>query len=380
MSQQESKHARGAPDQSYRASGVDAKGAESAIGELAKWVNRTFTLSAHPPALPLGYYANVIPVTPELAIAISTDGVGTKILIAEQLDRYDTIGIDCVAMNVNDIVCVGATPLAMVDYVAVERADAAFLGEIGKGLYEGAHAAGVSIPGGELAQVREMIRGIRPDRGFDLVGTCIGTVHPDRVVVGEHVEPGDALVGIASNGIHSNGLTLARRVLFDSGGLKVTDHVRELGRTVGEELLAPTHIYVREAVEMLGSLRVKAMAHITGDGLLNLPRIKNRNIGFVIERTLPVPPIFDMIAKLGDVPLAEMLAVFNMGMGFCVVVPPEDAGRAIEIASRDGRRAALVGYAVADPQRRVWVTEQRLVSGDGAFRTTSERVPSNPRG
>jgi phosphoribosylformylglycinamidine cyclo-ligase len=367
-------------DSAYRSTGVDTEGAESAIRELAKWIDRTFEPNPHKPALPLGYYANVIPLTADLALAISTDGVGTKILVAEDMDKYDTVGIDCVAMNANDIVCVGAAPVTLVDYVAVEKTDAKFLGEIGKGLYEGAKQAGISIPGGELAQVREMVRGTRPGRGFDLVGTCVGTLRPDRIVVGEHVEPGDALVGIASSGVHSNGFTLARHVLFEKAHLSVRERPADLGRSLGEELLEPTLIYVREAVEMLAKLRVKAMAHITGDGLLNLPRIKNRTIGFVIDQPLSVPPIFAMIQRLGAITDAEMFSVFNMGMGFCVVVAPKDAPRAIEMATAQGKRAQVVGYAVADPERRVWIPRRRLVATGSSFRTTSEYAPDNPRG
>jgi len=371
----------GSGDASYRASGVDIAGAESSIRELAKWIDLTFDLNPCRPALPLGFFANVIPVAPDLAIAISTDGVGTKILVAEEMDRYDTVGIDCVAMNANDIICVGATPISMVDYVAVERADAAFLAEIGKGLYEGARAAGINIPGGELAQVREMIRGKRPDRGFDLVGACIGTVHPERIIVGEAVAPGDAVVGIASSGVHSNGFTLARRVLFDKAGLSVGTHMDELGASVGEVLLTPTHIYVREVVEMLdGRLAVKALAHVTGDGLLNLLRVKNRAVGFVIDRLPQAPPIFDAIARLGEVDPAEMFLVFNMGVGFCLVIAPEDAGRAVEIARRHGHAASVIGYAVEDHDPRVWIPERGLVGARGAFTPTAERPPANPRG
>jgi phosphoribosylformylglycinamidine cyclo-ligase len=208
----------------------------------------------------------------------------------------------------------------------------------------------------------------------------VGTLHPDRVVVGEHVEPGDALVGIASSGVHSNGFTLARQILFDKARLSVRERVPELGRTLGEELLEPTHIYVREAVEMLAKLRVKAMAHITGDGLLNLPRIKNRKIGFVISQPISVPPIFEMIQRLGHLPDAEMFSVFNMGMGFCAIVAPGDAARAIDIAAAHGKRAHIVGYAIADPEQRVWIPQRRLVSKGPKFHSTSEHAPDNPRG
>jgi phosphoribosylformylglycinamidine cyclo-ligase len=180
--------------------------------------------------------------------------------------------------------------------------------------------------------------------------------------------------------LHSNGFTLARRVLFEKAHLSLHQRVGELGRTLGEELLEPTIIYVREALEMLAKLHVKAFAHITGDGLLNLPRIKNRTIGFVIDKPLPVPPIFEMIEKLGALSAAEMLTVFNMGMGFCAIVAPKDAQRAVEIATAHGRRAQVVGYAIADVERRVWLPRLKMVSAQGGvFRPTSEHAPENPR-
>lgn len=369
----------GSAHTSYKTSGVDVKGAESSIRELAKWIDRTFDLNPCRPALPLGYYANVIPLSADIALAISTDGVGTKILVAEEMDRYDTVGIDCVAMNANDIVCVGATPVALVDYVAVERADPNFLGQIGKGLYEGARQAGISIPGGELAQVREMIRGKRPDKGFDLVGTCVGTLHPERIVVGEHVAPGDVIVALPSSGIHSNGFTLARRVLFETAKLDIHHRAADLGHTLGEELLTPTHMYVREAVELLACVNVKALAHITGDGLLNVARVKNRGVGFVFDDLLEAPPIFSMIQRLGKIAPAEMFLVFNMGIGFCIVVAPEEADRVIEIAGRHGRSAAVVGYVVRDEERRVWIPQHGIEGSRGEFRRASAAAPPNPR-
>src|SRR5205814_1343026 len=195
---------------------------------------QTFSFCPSAPVkLPIGYFANVLQVSPDIGIAISTDGVGTKILIAEQLERFDTVGIDCVAMNANDILCVGARPISMVDYIAVQQADPKLLGEIAKGLHDGARAAGINIPGGEIAQVREMVHGSPDGYAFELVGTCVGTVHPDRVIVGEAVRPGDLVVGIASSGIHSNGLTLARRVLFEHCKLQPTDRLAETGKTAG---------------------------------------------------------------------------------------------------------------------------------------------------
>lgn len=362
----------------YDAAGVDTGAEEGSLEELGKWVTKTFDFNPCKPVLPLGYFANVLPLTPDLSLAISTDGVGTKILIAQDMGKYDTVGIDCVAMNANDIICVGARPISMVDYIGVQKADPAFLGEIGKGLYEGARQAAINIPGGEIAQVREMIHGSRDGYGFDLVGTCVGTVKPNRVLVGQDVRPGDVVVGIASNGIHSNGLTLTRRILFEQAKLKVTDHLPEVGKAVGEELLAPTYIYVREAMEMLdANLAVKAFIHITSDGLLNLTRVR-ADVGYVIDRLLDVSPIFTAIQQRGQVEDAEMFRVYNMGTGFCVVVDPQDADRVQAIAKRHGRTTAVIGYAVSDAERRVWIPQRKLLGQDTTFQPTSDVPPVCP--
>jgi phosphoribosylformylglycinamidine cyclo-ligase len=324
-------------------------------------IEATFALSPARPLLPLGHFANVIELSPDLGLAISTDGVGTKILVAQALGKYDTVGIDCVAMNANDVLCVGARPVAMVDYVAVERAEPAFLTEILKGICEGARQARISIPGGEIAQVREMLHPTPDGRALDLVGTCVGTVHPRRILTGKEVRPGDVVLGLASSGIHSNGLTLARRVLLDRAGMKPTQHVAELGRAVGEELLEPTRIYVPTVVQMLDeSLAVRACAHLTGDGFLNLARV-DAAVGFVIEHLLEVQPIFPLIQRLGGIDETEMFLTYNMGTGFCVVIDPADVSRALAIAQAHGEKAAVIGYAVDDPQRRIWIAEKKLV-------------------
>ena len=348
--------------------GVVAAGRDAdTLGELGRWVTKTFGLNPAKPLLPLGYYANILPLTAELGLAISTDGVGTKILVAQEMGRYDTVGIDCVAMNANDVICVGARPISMVDYIAVQTADPAFLGELAKGLYAGAEQAGINIPAGEIAQVRELIHGVRDGYAFDLVGTCVGTVALDRILIGQAVRPGDAVVGIASSGIHSNGFTLARMVLNKQGGLRYTDHIAELGTTLGEALLTPTLIYVKEALAMLDAdLAVKAFIHVTGDGFLNLTRVEAA-AGFVVDCLLPVPPIFDLIQRYGAAPDAEMFRVYNMGVGFCVVVDPKDADRVVAIATQHGKTAAVIGYTVDDPQRRVWIPERGLVGRDDTF-------------
>lgn len=352
----------------YEEAGVAAVGESQGFRRLLAHLRETFALrpGTGRPLLGFGHYASVIDIGLPVAVAFSTDGVGTKAIIAQMLDRYDTIGIDCVAMNANDVVCVGAEPLAMTDYIAVARADDRLLDEIGRGLAEGARRAGITIPGGEISQIGEIINSYRPGFGFDLLGTCIGVVERGRVVTGAGIEPGDVIVGLASSGVHSNGLTLAREALFKSGAFRPEDYVAELGRTVGEELLEPTRIYVRPVLQMLGEgLAVKALAHITGDGLLNLSRV-DAPAGFVIERLPEPPPVFRLIARQG-VAEAEMFRVFNMGVGFCVVVAEAGAGRVVEIARENGIDAWPLGTCVHDEERRVRLVPAGLVGAGGRF-------------
>lgn len=359
---------------SYEAVGVDTEGVDDGLKRLARWVNATFAFNPHRPLLPLGFYANVLPVGPDMAIAISTDGVGTKLLVAQRLGRYDTVGIDCVAMNANDVICVGARPLSLVDYIAVRHVDSEALAAIAKGLHDGARLADLNIPGGEIAQLREMVHG---EHGypFELVGTCIGTLHPQRVLVGADVATGDVVVGLPSSGLHSNGYTLARHALLERAGLRLEGRVAELGRTLGEELLEPTLMYVRPAMAMLDAgLAVKAFLHVTGDGLLNLSRVV-APMGFVIDRPLPPQPIFALIQHAAQVSAAEMYRTFNMGTGLAVVLEPGDAERAIALAAAHGHAAQVIGYATADAERRVWLPGAGLVGAGKQFRPADGAPP-----
>src|SRR3954454_23305394 len=254
----------------YAAAGVDTGQAYRAVGALVDVLRTIETGRPSASVVAGGHYAAVLRVTDELGIALSTDGVGSKLVVAERTGRLDTVGIDCVAMNVNDIVCVGAEPLALLDYLAVEEADAEMLAAIGRGLKAGAEAAGVEIPGGELAIIPELIRGHPSPHGFDLTATCFGTVPLDAIVTGEKIAPGDALVGLPSSGLHSNSYTLARRAVE---GLALEGQL-------ADQLLEPTVIYVRAVLELLRSeVPVHGLAHITGGGLLNLLRL-NEAVGF----------------------------------------------------------------------------------------------------
>jgi phosphoribosylformylglycinamidine cyclo-ligase len=295
-----------------------------------------------------GHYASVLAIDDRTGIALCTDGVGTKLIVAEQAGRFDTIGIDCVAMNVNDVICVGAEPLALVDYVAVERADPAILEAIGRGLRDGAERAGVEIPGGELAELPEMIRGHPSPLGVDLVGACVGKVRLDRVVSGQSIQPGDTVIGLPSSGIHSNGLTLARRALFERGGHSLEDALGEIGRPLGDELLEPTEIYVEAVLDLLRSgAEVHGLAHITGGGLLNLLRLKD-DVGYAIDDPLTVQPVFELISKAGGLGPEEMYEAFNMGTGFCCIVAAADCEAAESVLRRHYPAARRIGEVLPE--------------------------------
>jgi phosphoribosylformylglycinamidine cyclo-ligase len=325
----------------YAKAGVDQGAADSAVAGLVRALG-AIQLGRPSQQVPLpGHYASVIRIDERTGIALSTDGVGTKLTVAEQLGRYDTIGIDCVAMNVNDVICVGAEPLAMLDYIAVERAEPEICEQIGVGLARGAELAGVEIPGGELAQLGDLVRGV------DVSGACFGIVALDAIVDGAAVQAGDSVIGLPSSGIHSNGYTLARSAL---DGIALDDE--RLGRPLGDVLLEPTEIYVKPIIELLRSpIDVRGLAHITSGGLGNLLRLA-AEVGYEIDDPLPVPPVFELIRERAGVSDEEMHDVFNMGCGFCVVVAGSDEAAALELLRRHYPAAKRVG-GVSDGPRRV---------------------------
>lgn len=346
----------------YKQTGVDTAEADAGLNHIVERVQATWpAFGLGRVALKIGYFANVIEVD-GIGIALCTDGVGSKTIIAERMRKYDTIGIDCVAMNVNDMICVGAKPLSLVDYIAVEKADAGMLDAIAAGLCEGARQAQISISGGETAQLKDVVR------GFDLVGMAVGRVDLDKIISGKDVAAGDVVIGVRSNGIHSNGLSLARRAFFETHDYRIDHKFGDLDLTLGEELLRPTHIYVREALAVLERIKgVKALINITGDGLLNLARVQ-APVGFEIDRPIDPHPIFRLIQRHANVDDGEMFEVFNMGLGFCYVVAPEAVDPVLAILREHQREARRIGYAVADPEQKVRIPERGLVGRHKTFR------------
>ncbi len=285
------------------------------------------------PLTKIGHFTGLVDFG-SYALSLCTDSVGTKVLVAKEMRRWDTIGIDCVAMNVNDMICIGAEPLAFVDYVALSEYDREVAHQIGLGLNRGAEMANISIIGGEVAVVPELVRDL------DLAGTCFGAVQKSKIVDGRAIRPGDVIIGLPSTGIHSNGLTLARRILKENV-LTIFDPVEGVDRPWGEALLEPTAIYVKPVLRALRRGRVTGMAHITGGGLRNLVRLKG-NVEFRISAPLEPPPVFQALQRLGGIEDREMYQTFNMGMGFAIICPKPAAASAIR-ALRPDVQARIVG-------------------------------------
>ena len=299
----------------YKETGVDIDKEDKAIEGILSSIKSKRKGFGRPLG---GHYAGMIEFG-EYALVLCTDGVGSKVKIASDLKKWDTVGIDCIAMNVNDAICVGAEPLAFVDYLAIDDPNPKVTKEIGKGLEEGAKLSNISIIGGETASLPEVVK------GFDLAGTCLAYVKKDDIILGDKISPGDVVIGLKSSGLHSNGYTLARKVIEHSK-LSYKDRFPDgfyPGKTVGEVLLTPTVIYVREILELLKKVKVHGLAHITGSGLWNLPRL-NKKVKYVIDSPFEPQPIFDFLQKHGNIEDREMYQTFNMGMGFAVVVSERD--------------------------------------------------------
>lgn len=358
----------------YAKAGVDTRRAQKAISSLLQRARQTLELPGERAvALGPGFFAAVLDLGNNLGLALSTDNVGTKVLVAQMAGNYDTVGIDCVAINVNDILCVGARPLAIVDYLAVAQVSSDLLDQVGAGFAEGCKQAETALVGGELAQVPDIVVGERPGYAFDLSGSCVGTLDLRRMITGKEAQPGDVIIGLASSGIHCNGFSLARRIFFKEQGWKPDRYVVELGRAIGEELLEPTAIYAGEVRDLLASgISVRGLAHISGDGLLNLLRLQN-DLGYTIEQLPPAPPIFQLMQRLGNVPDEEMFRVFNMGVGFCVIVPGEDSERAISICKSHGREALALGRVVSEPKGVIVIQPLGLRGEHNQFRKTGQR-------
>ena len=360
-----------ASGRTYADSGVDTDAAARGLAALLRWTSETaaFAEGVGAPSVPGGFFTAVLPVGGGLSIAVSTDGVGSKSALAQITGDYESIGWDAVAVNVNDVVCAGARPVALVDYIALQYPHEDMLAALGKGMRDACERARAAVVGGELSQHPDTLTGPHDGYAFDVAATCVGLLEGGAPpITGAATHPGDVVIGLASDGIHANGLTLARRVLLGDGDPfeAAARLLPECGRSVGEELLRRTHIYIPEALAMLNAgVPVRGLAHISGDGLLNLLRL-DADAAYRLDALPPPPPVFDAVQREGGVSPAEMRRVFNMGVGFCVVVPRASADAALEAVASAGGDARVIG-AVEEGKRRVILPSERLIGENGAF-------------
>jgi phosphoribosylformylglycinamidine cyclo-ligase len=316
----------------YRDAGLDLDLYEQSLAGMAPLLKRTHTprvldgLGGFASLFSLDYNSRLFAKNYRHPVLVTcTDGVGSKLKIAGLMNKHDTVGIDLVAMSVNDCLCTGGEPLLFLDYLAMPKDDPSLTRDLIKGISDGCLEADCSLVGGETAILPDFYQ----PGDYDMAGFCVGVVERDHIVNGRSIRPGDIVLGLASSGLHSNGYSLVRKVVLDHARLNVSDFVPELGRTVGEELLAPTRIYVRAVKNILRHYPVKkrvvrGLAHVTGGGLVdNVPRILpgGRRV-FIRRGSWPVPPVFSWLQRLGNIEPAEMDRVFNQGIGFVMIVSP----------------------------------------------------------
>ena len=331
--------------ESYAAAGVDVTAGYESVNRIKPLVESTYidgvmgTLGGFG-----GLFAPNVEGMKKPVLVSGTDGVGTKLKIAFLMDKHDTVGIDCVAMCVNDIICSGAMPMFFLDYVAVGKNKPERIEQIVSGVTEGCRQARCALIGGETAEMP----GMYGEDEYDLAGFSVGLVDQDKMIDGSTLQEGDLLIGLQSSGLHSNGFSLVRKVLGEDPAVLKT-HVPELGCTLGEELLKPTHIYVR-AIKCLRErgVNVKAVSHITGGGLYeNVPRMMKEGLTARIDAaSFPIPPIFEIIANKGGIPARDMFNTFNMGIGLVIAIPKDEVGHAKDVLALAGEKAYIIGSVV----------------------------------
>lgn len=327
--------------ESYKAAGVDVTAGYRAVELMKSHVERTKIPGV---VSGIGGFGGLF--QPDLSgmktpvFVSGTDGVGTKLKIAFLMDKHDTVGIDCVAMCVNDVVCCGAKPLFFLDYMAVGKNRPETVADIVGGVAEGCVQARCALVGGETAEMP----GFYPTDEYDLAGFSVGVVDREKIVDGSQVQPGDAIIGLESSGLHSNGFSLVRKI-FRVNEQNISMYIDELGSTLGEELLIPTKIYVKPVLALMDQVTVKAVSHITGGGFYeNVPRMLKDGVSAKIEKsTLPQRPVFSLLQRQGNIPEHDMYNTFNMGIGMCVTVSKEDADRAVDVLRSAGQPASVIG-------------------------------------
>ena len=332
---------------SYAAAGVDITAGYKAVELMKSHIARTLTSGVCSDVGGFGGLFELDTTGMERPVLVSgTDGVGTKLKLAFIMDKHDTVGIDCVAMCVNDIICCGAKPLFFLDYIACGKNLPERIAQIVSGVAEGCVQSGAALIGGETAEMP----GFYPEEEYDLAGFSVGLVDKKAIIDNGSMAAGDVVIALPSSGVHSNGFSLVRKVLgIDSNPKALDIHVSELGRTLGEELLRPTHIYVR-SIQCLRQhgVEVKAISHITGGGLYeNVPRMMKAGLTARIQKdSFPVPPIFEIIQRSGDIPERDMYNTFNMGIGLVIAIPKDQIGHALDVLARAGEQSSIIGTVV----------------------------------
>ncbi len=329
----------------YRDAGVDIDAGDEFVDRIKPLVRSTF----RPEVLTdLGGFGGLFGLQTgkykEPVLVSGTDGVGTKLKIAFMMDRHNTVGIDLVAMCVNDIVVSGAEPLFFLDYFATGKLSVKKAQDVVSGIAEGCRQAGCALIGGETAEMPSFY----PEGEYDLAGFAVGAVDREKIIDGRHIVPGDVVIGFASSGLHSNGYSLVRRVLFEQAKLSLASRLSELDGSIGEILLTPTRIYAKQILALIERFPIKGIAHITGGGITeNLPRVFPKGVSAKITRTAwSVPPIFDVLSRLGQVDREEMFRVFNMGIGLILVVPSDSVSDVIAHAASMGEQGWPIGEIV----------------------------------
>jgi len=335
----------------YKDAGIDIKKIKQSQAIIGRLITSTHKLQKKVQiASGFGHYAGIVEISGGKLLATHTDGVGTKVIISQMMKKYDTIGIDCVAMNVNDIICTGATPVSFVDYIAANRNDPEVFKKIVQGLVRGAKKAQVPIVGGETAIMPDVISG--KEFAFDLAGMVVGILSKNQVILGDMINPGDMIIGINSSGLHSNGYSLARKVLLSKYSIK--DKIKGLG-ILGDALLEPTQIYVRPVLEALDECDVHGLAHITGGAFTKLLRLKK--IGYMLDNMPEPQEIFQLIEN-EDVEKAEMYKTFNMGIGFCLIASEDEEEQIEEIFKRHGLKSRHIGSIIE--KKGVFINSLRI--------------------
>lgn len=340
----------------YKDSGVNVQLEENSMKVFLNNINQTHKFNKYTVG-ENGYFANTIKLNDDISIIVSTDGIGTKTIISEICNKYDTVGIDLIAMIVNDIICLNAKPFTIQNCLSVKLPDENLLEQISIGLLDGAKLANISISGGEIAQINDILKS-----KFDLTGTGIGIVNNDKIIDGKNISRGDIILGIESNGLHSNGYSLVRKVLFEERRYRVDNYIEEFQSNLGEELLKPTHIYSSIMDLNLDPNKVKALINITGDGLLNILRVRNNNVQFIIDN-LPEPnPIFKFIQENGNISNKEMFQTFNMGIGFCLIIDERYVNEIKNKIENLGFKTYKIGFVESSNNaKRLILTREHLI-------------------